>query len=149
MTPKSVKAQEEALEALVAASLRCPDKLPEITENEIRRFVEQKVTLSAEDEAALAKSKPGLMRAVGNILRGNTESDEDCVRGSATARRPEVPIPASLARLAVRERLTTNQTHQLLNMRLQIKAHRSNSQSEDLEEFDWERFYSKIKDYLK
>jgi hypothetical protein len=149
MTPKSVKAQDEALEALVAASLRCPDKLPEITENEIRRFVEHKVTLSAEDEAALAKSKPGLMRAIGNILKGNAESDEDCVRGSGTARRADVPVPASLAKLAVREYLTTNQTHQLLNMRLQIKAHRSNSQSEDLEKFDWERFYSKVKEYLK
>src|SRR5258705_6915673 len=149
MTPKNVRAQEEALEALVAASLRCPDKLPEITENEIKRFVEQKITLSAEDEAALAKSKPGLMQAVGNILKGNTESDEDCVRGSATARRADVPIPASLARLAVREHLTGCQTHQLLNLRLQIKAHRSDSQSDDLEKFDWERFYTKVKEYLK
>lgn len=149
MTPKNVRAQDQALEALVAASLRCPDKLPEITENEIRRFVEQKITLSTEDEAALAKSKPGLMRAIESILKGNTESDEDCVRGSATARHADVPVPSSLARLAVREHLTPCQTQQLLNMRLQIRAHRSDSQSDALEDFDWKRFYSKVKEYLK
>jgi hypothetical protein len=149
MTPQNVRAHEKALEALVAASLRCPGKPPEITGNEIRRFVEQKVTLSAEDEAALAKSKPSLMRAVGNILKGNTEPDEDCVRGLRRTATVETPIPVSLAHLATREHLTIDQTRQLLNMRLQIKAHRSDSQSDDLEKFDWERFYTKVKEYLK
>jgi hypothetical protein len=149
MTSKKERAQEKALEALVAASLRCPDKLPDITEDEIRRFVEQKITLSPEDEAALAKSKPGLMQAIGRILKGNTESDEDCVRGSGTARSADAPIPGSLARLAEREHLTPSQTHQLLDMKLQIRAHRSSSRSDNLETFDWGRFYTRVKGFLK
>lgn len=149
MTPENDNAQEKALEALVAASLRCPDKQPEITEKEIRRFVEQKVTLSAEDKAALAASKPDLMREIEGILKGNTESDKDCVRGSQNTRGDRVPIPSSLSVFARHEGLTLEQTRCLLGMRLEIKAHRSNSKSDDLEEFDWERFYRAVKQYLK
>src|ERR1043166_7307072 len=84
MTPKNDKARETAVEALCAASLRCPDNEPEITEEEISRFVEQKVTLSPEDKAALAGSKADLMHAIGKILRGNAQTDEDCVKGRHT-----------------------------------------------------------------
>jgi len=64
MIPENDNAQEQALEALIAASLRPPGTQPEITEDEIRRFVDQQVTLSAEDEAALTKAKPNLMRSL-------------------------------------------------------------------------------------
>lgn len=41
------------------------------------------------------------------------------------------------------------QMRTLLNMRLQIMGHRSDSVSEDLESFDWERFYERVKEYLR
>jgi len=149
MTPQNDKAQEKALEALVAASLRCPDKEPAITEEEISRFVKQKVTLSAEDKAALAASKPQLMRAVGRILKGDTQPEKDCVPNSNRARNDEVPIPNSLSLFAQRAGLTPDLTRCLLGMRLEIKAHRSNSRSDDLEAFDWDRFYRSVKQYLR
>lgn len=61
----------------------------------------------------------------------------------------EVQIPARLSNLAKQEHLTFAQTLMLLDMRLQIKAHRSNSHSDDLEKFDWERFYEAVKQFLK
>lgn len=61
----------------------------------------------------------------------------------------EVQIPARLSNLAKHEHLTFAQTLMLLDMRLQIKAHRSNSHSDDLEKFDWERFYEAVKQFLK
>ena len=149
MTPENDKAEDKALEALIAASLRCPDKEPEITEEEINRFVKQKVTLSAEDKAALAASKPELIRSVRRILRGDAASDKDCVHSPDRARGESLSIPTSLSAFAAREGLTTQQTRCLLGMRLEIKAHRNNSKSDDLEAFDWERFYHAVKRYLK
>ncbi|MGD0650799.1 MAG: hypothetical protein ABSA97_06630 [Verrucomicrobiia bacterium] len=149
MTPENVNAQEKALEALVAASLRCPDKPPAITEEDIKRFVEQQVTLSAEDEAALAQSKPELMRRIRGVLNGSPERDKYCVSGSNTNHSAEVPMPRSLLDFAERKSLTVTQTRQLFGMRLEIIAHRGNSKGEDLEEFDWERFYRAVKPFLK
>ena len=57
MTPKNAKAQEKAIEALIAASLRAPKKETELTHEEISRYVDQRVTLSQEDKVALEKSK--------------------------------------------------------------------------------------------
>lgn len=60
-----------------------------------------------------------------------------------------VQIPERLSNLAKHEHLSFAQTLMLLDMRLQIKAHRSNSHSDDLEKFDWERFYEAVKQFLK
>jgi hypothetical protein len=89
------------------------------------------------------------MRAIGAILNGNTESDKDSVRGLKRTRGDRVPIPNSLSNFARHEGLTLEQTRCLLGMRLEIKAHRSNSKSDDLEDFDWKRFYRAVKQYLK
>jgi|ERR1035438_7506447 hypothetical protein len=78
MTPENTNAQEKALEALIAASLRAPDKETEVTEAEISRYVDQCVTLSSEDEAALEEAKPRIMQAIGNILQGNVQENDDC-----------------------------------------------------------------------
>lgn len=83
MTPKNATAQEKAVEALIAASLRAPAKETEVTQEEISRYVDQHVTLSAEDKAALEKSKPGVMQAIKDILLGNEQE------GHTTAARPE------------------------------------------------------------
>jgi len=147
MTPENVGAQEAALEALVAASLRCPDKLPDITEREIRRFVEQKVTLRAEDEAALAKSKPGLFKSIEKILGHHDQ--EHSVSDSRCSETNEHRIPVSLATFAARQQLPSRQVRQLLGMRLQLLGHRGAPGSDDLEKFNWERFYNKVKEYLK
>ncbi len=147
MTPENVRAQEAALEALVAASLRCPDTLPDITENEITRFVEQQVTLRAEDEAALAKSKPGLFKTIEKIL-GHHEK-EHSVSNSRCSQTTEHPIPVSLAAFAARQNLPAHHTKQILGMRLQLLGHRGAPGCDDLEKFDWERFYKKVKEYLK
>jgi hypothetical protein len=149
MTSENVNAQEKALEALVAASLRCPDKPLAITEEEIKRFVEEQVTLSAEDEAALAQSKSELMRRIHDVLNESPECDKHCVTGLDVSHSAEVPIPRSLLDFAERKSLTVTQTRQLLGMRLEIIAHRGNSKGEDLEQFDWERFYRAVKPFLK
>ena len=61
----------------------------------------------------------------------------------------EVQIPARLSDTAKQKNLTFAQTLMLLDMRLQIKAHRSNTQSDDLEKFDWDRFHEAVKQFLK
>jgi len=137
MTPENVRAQEQALEALIAASLRAPGKQPEVTEDELRRFVEQQVTLSAADEAALERAKPNLKRQVRVILQG---------KHRPIVSEPE--IPRSLLTLGENKHLILPQMRTLLNMRLQIIGHRCDSGSEDLEAFDWERFYEKVKEYI-
>lgn len=138
MTPENATAQERALEALVAASLRSPWKELEVTEEEIKRFVDQQVTLSAEDESALIDSKLKLMQQVRDTLRGRQQ-----VAAS------ELEIPKSLLTLGERKRLMLPQMRMLLNMRLQTIGHRCDSGSVDLESFDWERFYEKVREYIK
>jgi len=71
MTPDKAKAHEKAIEALIGASLRAPDKETEIAEEEINRYVSQGVTLRAEDKAALNESKPALFREIAKILEGD------------------------------------------------------------------------------
>ena len=90
MTPKNTKAQEEALEALIAASLRAPDRDAEVTEEEINRYVEQRVTLNSEDREALEKSKPGLMQAIEQILQGKEPEEQDCNARPSKAERAEL-----------------------------------------------------------
>jgi len=63
--------------------LRAPKKETELTHEEISRYVDQHVTLSSEDKAALEKSKPGAMQAIKSILLGNEQETQ------APAARPE------------------------------------------------------------
>jgi hypothetical protein len=88
MIPKNANAQDEAVEALIAASLRAPVKEQEVTKEEIRRYVDQQVTLNSDDEAALEKSKLETVRAIGNILRGNTQIKK-CITGETENNHPE------------------------------------------------------------
>jgi DNA-binding XRE family transcriptional regulator len=58
-------------------------------------------------------------------------------------------IPTALATLASKEGLTFRQTRQLLGMRQQIVAHRSNTDPDTSAAFDWPRFYASVKKFLK
>ena len=60
----------------------------------------------------------------------------------------QVIIPQRLSEFAKRESLPFNHALALLEMRRQIVAHRSISRSEDPEDFDWERFYESVKEFL-
>jgi len=61
----------------------------------------------------------------------------------------EQMIPASLAAFAHREGLSFSHTLVLLHLRKQILAFRSDSKSEDIDEFDWKPFYESVKEHLK
>lgn len=61
----------------------------------------------------------------------------------------EVPIPASLARIASEERLSFRQTLMLLDMQKQIVAHRSAKKKDGLEGVDWRAFYEAVKEFLE
>lgn len=65
------------------------------------------------------------------------------------AKATNVNIPEALSNLARQENLTFSQTLMLLDMRRQIKAHRSNTQPTDPEKFDWKKFYEAVKPFLK
>lgn len=67
------------------------------------------------------------------------------VMASAQAK---IEIPQRLAEFAKQKALPFTQTLTLLEMRRQIIAHRSVTRSEDPEEFDWERFYKSVKEFL-
>jgi hypothetical protein len=60
----------------------------------------------------------------------------------------QVQFPARLTELAKDENLSFVQALTLLDMRLQIVAHRSTSKSDSLEEFDWKKFYDSVKEFL-
>jgi transcriptional regulator with XRE-family HTH domain len=60
----------------------------------------------------------------------------------------QVIIPQRLSEFAKRESLPFNHALALLEMRRQIVAHRSIGRSEDPEDFDWERFYKSVKEFL-
>lgn len=114
MTPENTNAQEKALEALIAASLRAPTKETEVTDEEISRYVEQCVTLSSEDKAALEKSKPGVEYAIKKILQGNEQEDCDCTARPSTAERSEQFV-------AMNRKNTTNEFSQLTESELDRK----------------------------
>ena len=61
----------------------------------------------------------------------------------------QIQIPSSLSNFAKEECLSFAQTLMLLDMRRQIKAHRSSTHSDDLEKFDWRQFYEAVKQFLK
>lgn len=60
----------------------------------------------------------------------------------------QVQFPSALADLAKSENLSFVRALTLLDMRLQIVAHRSASKNEDLEQFDWKKFYDSVKEFL-
>ena len=68
--------------------------------------------------------------------------------GEQTEPPKEVEIPAALARFASEAGLSFRQTLMLLDMRRQIIAHRSNTKSDDLDKFDWQKFYQSVKEFL-
>ena len=94
MTPQNATAQEKAIEALIGASLRAPDKETEVTKEEVSRYVEQRVTLSSEDKAALEKSKPGVMQAIKSILLDNKQKAHASAARPPMAERAERTAPA-------------------------------------------------------
>ncbi len=98
MTPKDANAHDQAIEALIAASLRERDKEIELTDEEISRYVDQRVTLSSEDEAALDKSKEGVIREIAGILRGTEPEKADCANSKPTAANPEQSAPSKQSR---------------------------------------------------
>src|ERR1700730_1662568 len=85
MTPDDAYTHDQAIEALIAASLRAPDEEPAITEQQISRYVDGQVTLSAEDEQALAKSKSAVSDAIKRILHGDKEQESVCASRARTA----------------------------------------------------------------
>lgn len=60
----------------------------------------------------------------------------------------QVQFPARLTELAKSENISFVQALTLLDMRLQIVAHRSTSKSDDLDDFDWKKFYDSVKEFL-
>jgi transcriptional regulator with XRE-family HTH domain len=58
----------------------------------------------------------------------------------------QVQFPAKLADLARRENLTFVKALTLLDMKLQIIAHRRDD--DDLDAFDWKKFYESVKEFL-
>ena len=85
----------------------------------------------------------GLARALGVSL------DFLMQGGSTRSAAEQVQIPAALSNLAKEEQLSYAKTLMLLDMRMQIVAHRSSSQTNDLEKFDWKLFYEAVKSFLK
>lgn len=61
----------------------------------------------------------------------------------------DLQFPGSLARFAQQEGLSFAHSAMLLQLRRQILAFRSDTKSEDLEEFDWKPFYEAVKPHLK
>ena len=93
MTSKNATAQEKAVEALIAASLRAPDRETEVTNEEIGRYVDQHVTLNSEDKPALEKSKPRVMQAIKSILLGNEQVSQAPAARLTKAERAEHSVP--------------------------------------------------------
>jgi transcriptional regulator with XRE-family HTH domain len=58
----------------------------------------------------------------------------------------QVEFPARLAELAKNENITFVKALTVLDMKRQIVAHRRDH--EDLEEFDWKKFYESVKEFL-
>lgn len=61
----------------------------------------------------------------------------------------EVQIPSSLASFAAKAGLSFRQTLTLLDMQMQIVAHRSATKKDGLEKVDWQKFYEAVKEFLE
>ena len=60
----------------------------------------------------------------------------------------EVQFPARLAELAKNENISFVQALTVLDMKLQIVAHRSTSKPDHDDDFDWKKFYDSVKEFL-
>lgn len=69
--------------------------------------------------------------------------------GEKATDQTQIQVPAALASVAKTVGLSFSETLMLLDMRSQILAHRSTSKSQDLDDFDWRKFYESVKNYLK
>jgi len=85
----------------------------------------------------------GLSRALGVSL--------DFLMKGESSGGPEEPvqIPGALSVFAKEAGLSFAQTLMLLEMRSQIKAYRSNDGGDNLEAFDWKRFYEAVNPFMK
>jgi transcriptional regulator with XRE-family HTH domain len=90
-----------------------------------------------------AENLLGIARALNVSLDYLMKGDQ--TKPQATA----IKMPHSLIEFAKNADLTVSQALMLLEMKLQIKAHRSNTASDDLEKFDWKRFYDAVRPFLK
>ena len=70
-------------------------------------------------------------------------------RGKLSEPDAPIDIPLSLSAFAQVEGLSFSHTLMLLQLRKQILAFRSESKSEDLDDFDWKPFYEAVKSHLK
>ena len=61
----------------------------------------------------------------------------------------EIQIPPKLSELAAVEKLSFSEVVALLQIRHQIVAHRSNTKTENLDDFDWVGLYNSVKDFIK
>jgi hypothetical protein len=68
MTPKEENAEKKAIEALIGAGLALPSANEELHEGEFKRYIDQRVTLNPEYEAALQASRPRLFAALKALL---------------------------------------------------------------------------------
>lgn len=78
-------------------------------------------------------------------------STDYLISGGSKLKEAEVEhtIPASLGEFAQEEGLSYSHTMMLLQLRKQILAFRSDSKSENLEQFDWKPFYESVKEHLQ
>jgi transcriptional regulator with XRE-family HTH domain len=85
-----------------------------------------------------------------DIARALGVSLDYLMTGEASQDQPnEVQIPASLARFATEEGLSFRRTLMLLDMELQILAHRSARKKDGLEAVDWRKLYEAVKEFLE
>jgi len=74
------------------------------------------------------------------------------MKGAGATQAPKqvaLELPASLVRLADRVGLTVTQARQLMGMRQQLLGFRSDTKNTDLENFDWEKLHTSVKEFLK
>lgn len=86
-----------------------------------------------------------------NVARVLTLSLDYLMKGDQTtvqSAQVQVQFPATLTELAKEENLTFIKALTLLDMKMQIVAHRSDNRSDDLESFDWKKFYDSVKEFL-
>ena len=128
------------------------------------RFCRQRLNLKQEELANLAGMSKGFLSEVetGNrnpsaeylfrIANALGVSLDFLMRGgelpSFDSTTKGVQIPASLATFAHEKQLPFSQVRAILEAKLQLVANRRNSGGDDLETFDWSKFYDAIKDYL-
>ena len=93
--------------------------------------------LSAENLMKLARE---LRVSLDYLMKGEGSGDSPF--------REKLQIPDSLAKFAVEANLQFDETVTLLGMKKQVVARRRDEGDDDLEAFDWKKFYESVKDYL-